>query len=609
MGNLHRNLDVIRNRDPDLALRIDAAVQDDTLESLQSASGAITLSVDGRLEASAEDPEREGEAFAAHFLERAQDASATRIVLFGMGVHTLRYLSEFTGKILVIEPSLAFCKAVLTSIDLSEFLSRHEIVVTEDPARVLSHATFGGEELGVFVQHPTARRRHGKFHDYLAQRFSAGGVPSPYDIAVIPPIWGGSLPIAHACARAFRVMGHRVREVDFSPYLPAYQELQRVTADSRLSGASDALRQGLSRVLGESLVASFHLDPPDLVFALAQAPLDTETLQKFANMDITRAFWFCEDYHVMSYWQAIAPLYDVFFHVQPGDFDGMLRDAGAYGFHLPMGTDPEVSRPIELTHDQQQRYGSDLSFLGAGYHNRREFLPGLIDQGLRIYGTEWPHTSPFLEVMPEPNARQSPDDSNIIFNATKVNINLHSSPWCDGVNPAGDYLNPRTFELASARAFQLVDKRQHLELSFNPGLEVETFKDLGECRKKAAYYLQHPSERCDIADNAYRRALAEHTYGHRMEVALDALRSSPRPLAARQKPLPTAAALVLDAKDEPGLRAIAARIPGDRIMDNDAITLALRSGDGELTEDERILLFMQETLVELEFLSDAGKAS
>ena len=432
---------------------------------------------------------------------------------------------------------------------------------------------------------------------------------SPLSVAVIPPLYGGSLPVAQGCARALRELGHYVRELDFAPFWAAYQSIQRSTDDPRLAEASSTLRAALVRLIGETVLASFQLDPPDLVFAVAQAPLDSQTLDRLRAMGITRAFWFCEDFRVMSYWRELARHYDTIFHVQPGEFSQPLREAGGYGVPLQMAFDPTVTHPLELSSEQRARYGSDLSFLGAGYHNRVQFLPALFDLGLRIYGTEWPKDPAFRDAMPEPNVRQSAETSNLIFNATRLNLNLHSSPWCDGVNPVGDFLNPRTFELAGACAFQLVDQRRDLAMALQPGVEVETFKDIHECRKKIGYYLEHEDERLEIAANGHRRALAEHTYRHRMEEAIDALRAGPAPLTPRRPDLPTVGAVLESSRDEPALAAVLGRLEPDRVVDSDAITLAVAAGEGELSREEKLLLYMREVLGEIQYFNEPGQTS
>jgi spore maturation protein CgeB len=363
------------------------------------------------------------------------------------------------------------------------------------------------------------------------------------------------------------------------------------------------------RLIGELLVAQLTDDPPDLVFALAQAPLDPEALAGIRRAGIATAFWFCEDFRVLTYWEGLARSYDVIFHIQPGEFTEPLRERGAFGVPLAMAFDPEVHRPLALGPDEQRRYRCALSFVGAGYYNRIQFLPGLFDLGLRIWGTDWPAGAPFASAMPEPNTRQSSEACNRIFNASEINLNLHSSPWCDGVNPAGDFLNPRTFELAGAGAFQLVDERSELAAHFRPGVELETFRDLAECRRKALHYLSRPDERNQIAQCGQQRALAEHSYRHRMQQALDALRAGPARFSPRRSRTPSVASVLAQAEAEPGLAAVLARLEGSRPLDADAITRAIGLGEGALSREEKLLLFMRECLGEIRYFRGGERAA
>ncbi len=607
MEPLAANLEALRRTHPELLERVLRVELERTAETFTARSGAVSIRLDGVQEASAEDPDAEARELAQHFAERAHEAGATRLVVFGMGVHTLRFLQAFDGPILVVEPSLALLRAVLECVDLSAALERVQLVAGDDPAPALRHPIFTAAERGLFLAHPSARRRAPAFHDTLAQRFHPGGTRSPLDVAVVPPLYGGALPVAHACARALGELGHRVRDLDLSAFWPAYQHILRTSGDERLVPLSDSLRASMVRLIGELLLGQFELDPPDLVFAIAGAPLDPQTLERLRLLGITRALWFCEDFRVMPYWSDLAGSYDTIFHIQPDDFTEPLRQTGTYGVPLPMGFDPALHRPIELSPDDRRRYECDLSFVGAGYHNRKHFLPALFSLGLRIYGTEWPPSPPFAATMPEPNVRQSSENANRIFNASRINLNLHSSPWCDGVNPVGDFLNPRTFELAAARCFQLVDERRDLPRFFEAGREVETFADIDECRRKIRYYLDHPDERAEIAEAGHRRARACHTYRQRMETAIEALLAGPVPLLARRTVLPTVGSVVDAATDEPGLRQIFERVDPKQALDCEAISQAVGAGDGPLTRDEKLLLFLREARSEVAMLNEAGK--
>ncbi len=606
MEPLAENLEALGRTHPALVERIRRAATDSDVETLTARSGALSIRVGGVQEASAEDPEQEARQLAQYFAERAHEAAARRLVLFGMGVHTLRFLTDFDGQLLVIEPSIGLVRAVLERVDLSQALARIQLVVGEDLAEALRHPIFTARERGLLLAHPSARHRAPALHDALAERFHPGGTPSPLDVAVIPPLYGGAVPVAEASARALAELGHRVRKIDLSAFWPAFQEIFRTAQDGRLAPLSESLRGGLARVIGEMLLGRFELDPPDLIFAVAGAPLDPQTLDRLGQLGVKRALWLCEDFRVMRYWSDLARSYDTIFHIQPDDFVEPLREAGAYGVPLPMGFDPELHRPIELSTEERRRYECDVSFIGAGYHNRIQFLPALFSMGLRVYGTEWPLTTPFCTAMPEPNIRQSSADANRIFNASRVNLNLHSSPWCDGINPVGDFVNPRTFELAGARCFQLVDERRDLSRFFEIGTELETFADVNECREKLRYYLDHPDERSEIAAAAHRRALSEHTYRHRMESAIEALSAGPVPLIPRRNALPTVGSVLEAIEDEPGLREILTRVDADRALDGEAISLAVGSGDGPLTCDEKLLLLIREARAEVAVLNEAG---
>ena len=607
MQPLAANLEALRRTQPALAERMTDAEPDRNVEIFAARSGAVSVRLDGSEEASAEDPEAEARQLAAYFVERAREAGATRLVLFGMGVHTLRFLGDFDGPILVAEPSERLLRAVLARIDLSQALERIQLVAGEDSGQILQHPIFTSSERGLLLAHPSSRRRFPAFHDLLAQRFRPGGAPCSLDIAVIPPLYGGAVPVAAACGRALLELGHHVRMLDLAAFWPAYQEVLRISTDQRFVPLSESLRAGLVRVIGEMLLGSFRLDPPDLVFAVAGAPLDPQALRSLGQLGVTRALWFCEDAHVMSYWSELTDLYDTIFHLQPDALAEPLRQAGAYAAELPMGFDPSLHRPIALSSEERTRYGCDTSFVGAGYHNRRHFLPALFSLGLRIYGTDWPLSEAFLDAMPEPNVRLSSEDSNRIFNSSRVNLNLHSSPWCDGVNPVGDFVNPRTFELAGARCFQLVDERSELSRFFEPAVELETFADIDECRQKLRYYLDHPDERAEIAAAAQRRALAEHTYRHRMESAIETLSAGPVPLVPRRSILPTVGSVLEAATDEPGLRSVLARVNPEDALDSDAISRAVGSGEGPLTHDEKLLLFLREARGEIAVLNEAGE--
>jgi len=150
---------------------------DPCIQILEARTGATAICVGERQECSLEDPEDEARRLAREMLATAEGAGASGLVVFGIGVHALRFLSDWSGSLLVVEPSLALCRAVLSSVDLSDVLPRIELLVTDDAPVALAHPLWTDPSAGVFTAHPTARRRDSRLYEQLARCFHPGGQP------------------------------------------------------------------------------------------------------------------------------------------------------------------------------------------------------------------------------------------------------------------------------------------------------------------------------------------------------------------------------------------------------------------------------------------------
>jgi spore maturation protein CgeB len=301
------------------------------------------------------------------------------------------------------------------------------------------------------------------------------------------------------------------------------------------------------------------------------------------------------------------------FLIQRDGYPERVQAAGAgSAIYLPTGCDPLVHCPLGLTDEEKQRWGSDISFVGAGYNNRQQVFATLAQRDFKIWGTEWPQMMPFSRLVQEKGRRVDPSEYVKIFNASAINLNLHSSMERDGVEPNGDFVNPRTFELAAAGAFQLVDERTLLPEKFEIGNEMITFANRVELEQKIDYYLAHPEERKAIAERSRKRALTEHTYVHRVQEMLshiyseryDQLKSrlqrGPWQETLRAaEPYPELASRfkrVFERGDEPKL---------------DSLVADIQLGKGSLTETEQKLLFLHHVKKQIVYINElrAGKST
>jgi spore maturation protein CgeB len=276
--------------------------------------------------------------------------------------------------------------------------------------------------------------------------------------------------------------------------------------------------------MAEMIMARIFHEKPDLIVGLAQSPLSPELLEKIRSMNIPVAYWFVEDFRIATYWERIAPLVTSFAVIQKEDWIPRLEARGLSNvLYLPTAADREIFRPEPVAGEDPVRFSAPLAFMGAGYYNRQHFLRHLVDLGLSIWGADWDERDPLGPYLRSPGRRILPEEAAQIYRNSTLNLNLHSSVYHRGVNPEGDFVNPRTFEIAACGGFQLVDRRSLLPELLVPGEEVAVFSDEESCRKLVRHYQSHPAEREAMAQAACQRTLREHTIENRMETWLDHL--------------------------------------------------------------------------------------
>lgn len=594
------NLEALRRKGrEDLARLVEEGIRDDRVTVESSRSGVPTLLYDGTAVHSRYDPEREAKRLAERLLEGAGSAT-TEIVGLGMGylVDELMALRPGTNWT-VVEPSDAVFAAACQTRDLSGIIRSCELIVGSEEAarsavhrgamvnpgvRTYAHLDASGGRSRTTASSP----EQVPFPAVASANTSSAGLR----ILVVGPLYGGSLPISGYVTSALRELGHRVEWLDHSPANGAREHFHQIVRDAKQNGL---LLSQFTQLLAQGVYARAREMQAQLVLFMAQSPATPDLLNRLRSDGIPTAFWFVEDYQLLEYWRHIAPHVDVFFHIQKGAFDKVLEREGlTNGYYLPMAADPDVHRPLELSDEEKRRFGSDLSHVGAGYHNRRKFFPALLDYDFKLWGSDWEGAGELKSVLQDEGARVSTGDTVKVFNATRINLNLHSSTYTDGVNPGGDYLNPRTFELAACGAFQLVDERSLLPEAFEPGVELATFRDLESCRAAIEHYLAHPEEARRIAEAGRRRALREHTYRHRMEEAIRVIAGRVSFPSVRTSPN-TVSALVSEAGEDRELADFFRRMgEPDEELTLDGVAEKIRREEGELGDVEALFLLMHE---------------
>jgi spore maturation protein CgeB len=598
MNLFEKNLNLLRRRDPLLAEKVEKREECGRIPVEIAGNGEPTVKKRGFALHSFRDPGKEGRNWAQRAArEYNLPASGDVTVLgFGLGYH-LKGLAGLKIGGTVIEPDLEMFAAALEHLDQTDVLENFRLLVGISPERL--RRAHGDALARIILPHTPALRLNPdtlgtlQKHGEGVKAARSGGLK----ILLVNPISGGSLPIAHYCASALRAMGHLVTTFASE----AFAQGMDFADNYRFERCRKAFRSSLTRTISEGVELLAKETRPDLVLALAQAPLLPETLTRLAEMEIPSAFWFVEDYRVLTYWRELAPCYTYLFGIQKAEFRKELSAIGATMYnYLPTAAAPEIHLPVELTLEEREMYGSPLAFVGAGYYNRRNLFRGLTDYPLKIWGSDWPMTPPLDRLIQLNAARIDTETCVRIFNASAVNLNLHSSLSHDGVVPEGDFVNPRTFEIASCGAFQLVDRRTLLGELFEEG-EMELFSDLAELRGKIDYYLARPEERNHIAELGRERVLREHTYTARMEELLAVILADHPFLAEKlSNSKEKYAGLRVGIDRQPGLRELLDRLPQGKMPAMDEVYAALAGGDGTLTRAEKIFLALNNVELKLD---------
>jgi len=524
------------------------------------------------------------------------------VVGLGLGYH----VRELVGRdmaVAVVEPSPAVAKLAVESI-LSDSDVPLGIGSPDEIAATEAFQRFAARLPQVLVHPPTARIAP-SFAEAIAALASKTALSQQrLTVAVVGPIYGGSLPIAGYLERAFQRLGHSAIRVDNSI---AWDVFNAVRTSVRNRHAMGQLSSLLTNTLSEWCYARVIESQCDVCIVLAQAPVGPSLPARLAKEGIVSGFWFVENWRHLTYWQDIAKHYDYFFHIQPGEFDQKLDEVGCSNHAAIMtACDPEIHKPVVLTEEERATtYGCDISFAGAAYVNRVEMFRALTDYDFKIWGVDW-HAPELQPLVCGGGKRFSPEEFCKIVAGSKINLNLHSSTTHFGVDPRCDAINPRVFEIAACGGFQLCDPCLGLETLFDFDSELPAYRDRAELRTLIGHYLAAPDEGARIARNARARVLRDHTYEKRAQQMLDCLIGTHggRILRKGVRIQRTVAEMAVRVGVDSPLGQFLKTLPPDLLFTHENINEQINVRKPPLTYPEKVFAYLQEVRNSAEMLME-----
>lgn len=268
---------------------------------------------------------------------------------------------------------------------------------------------------------------------------------------------------------------------------------------------------------------------PDLVLVLLGNYTYPETIRKLREVTGAPIVCWCQDHMgTMGRQYLIGSKFDYIFAKDQFMVDLFRRYMQSTEVHyLPEACNPKAHRQVTPANDDMARFGCEVTTAATLYYYRSEILESLSDFDLKIWG-------PIPRFYNGPMRRFAAGESVFVrdkaacFNAAKIVVNTLFPMEFGG-------LNARAFEVAGCGGFQLITHSDAVARHFEPGKEIETFRDLPELREKVRYYLSHDKERRAIAEAGMQRAHREHTYAHRLRYLLDIVTSTKKDTVAAHR--------------------------------------------------------------------------
>lgn len=176
---------------------------------------------------------------------------------------------------------------------------------------------------------------------------------------------------------------------------------------------------------------------------------------------------------------------------------------------LPVHTLLQCADSNLMYHDREQDAGCQLLFLGNSRRVKRRIISDLLPTtfDLHVWGSDWEGIIPERYI----KGRYCPYEcARRLYSTARIVLNDH---WDDMRN--NGFINNRIFDALACRAFVLSDRCEDLDnLLFHGVITYEGKRDLHE---KISYYLEHESERDEIASRGYEMVAGRHTVGSRVD--------------------------------------------------------------------------------------------
>ncbi len=260
------------------------------IEIVEKRKGAKTIRVEGLLYHSQYNPVEEAKKLVeSSALDKRRPVIAVGL---GLGYHIQELLNKEI-EVIVIEPDKDIaCIAIQNNL-----LPDNLLLAIPNTLDDLFEDTFLRNYLDKVPQpffHPVVSRLHSEFCETLIKRLSRECLDQQhFNIAIIGPMYGGSLPIARYLNHAFQKLGHQTLLVDTELAWNVFTSIGKSLKTPKLAHSLEDL---FTKFLSEWCIAQVVEFQPEICIVIAQAPVTNTFVARLNERGIVTAFWFVENW-------------------------------------------------------------------------------------------------------------------------------------------------------------------------------------------------------------------------------------------------------------------------------------------------------------------------
>ena len=285
----------------------------------------------------------------------------------------------------------------------------------------------------------------------------------------------------------------------------------RVTAVNLIgtgSWLSRLRRVGLHDRLARALAGA----TPSLVLVLEGAQVDAAMVASLRHgSGAVWVNWFCDARRSADDILPFAAAYDAVFVADGATVEALDEPGNPPVHYLPAGCDPSIHRPMRA----RDRFRANVVFAGTATPHRERRLAELVEFGVAVWGPGWRRTRLRDYCRGE---LLSHEDYIRAYAGASVAVNVACAEDADGRTDPG--ASRRLFELAAIGVPQVVEEHPDLHRHFREGSEILVARTADDLRTLTSEALNDRAWADQVASGGRQRALAEHTYMHRLAALL-----------------------------------------------------------------------------------------